>query len=74
MLQLLSGGSNESQPRLQVLTYLLPSGTSRFSQVIIYRGGCLSAVWEPFLMVSAVGVAFFVYSVSAFRKSIAVTK
>jgi ABC-2 type transport system permease protein len=78
VLQLLSGGNTpvESQPAwLQKLTYLLPSRHFvSFSQVIIYRGGGLSAVWRQFLMVSAVGVGFFVYSVSAFRKSIAVTK
>jgi ABC-2 type transport system permease protein len=78
VLQLLSGGSTpvESQPRwLQTLTYFLPSRHFvSFSQVIIYRGGGLDAVWRQFFMVSAVGLAFFVYSVSLFRKSIAVTK
>ena len=78
VLQLLSGGSTpvESQPKwLQVMTYLLPSRHFvSFSQVIIYRGGGLSAVWRQFSMVSAIGVAFFAYSVSLFRKSIAVTK
>jgi ABC-2 type transport system permease protein len=78
VLQLLSGGSTpvESQPRwLQAMTYFLPSRHFvSFSQVIIYRGGGLSAVWRQFLMVSGVGLAFFVYSVSLFRKSIAVSK
>jgi len=78
VLQLLSGGSTpvESQPRwLQAMTYFLPSRHFvSFSQVIIYRGGGLSAVWRQFTMVSLVGLAFFVYSVSLFRKSIAVTK
>jgi ABC-2 type transport system permease protein len=78
VLMLLSGGSTpvESQPRwLQYLTYLLPARHFvSFSQVIIYRGGGLSAVWVQFLMVSAVGMAFFAYSLVAFRKSIAVTK
>jgi ABC-2 type transport system permease protein len=45
-----------------------------FSQVIIYRGGGFSAVWLHFLMVSAIGLGFFVYSLALFRKSIAVTK
>jgi ABC-2 type transport system permease protein len=31
-------------------------------------------VWQEFLMVTAIGVGFFVYSLSLFRKSIAVTK
>jgi ABC-2 type transport system permease protein len=78
VLQLLSGGSTpvESQPRwLQSLTYFLPSRHFvSFSQVIIYRGGGLSAVWRQFLMVGAVGLAFFAYSVSRFRKSIAAAK
>jgi ABC-2 type transport system permease protein len=78
VLQLLSGGSTpvESQPRwLQAMTYFLPSRHFvSFSQVIIYRGGGLSAVWRQFSMVGLVGLAFFVYSVSLFRKSIAVTK
>nr|WP_242544880.1 ABC transporter permease [Corallococcus sp. NCSPR001] len=78
VLMLLSGGSTpvESQPKwLQSLTYLLPARHFvSFSQVIIYRGGGLWAVWRQFLMVSAVGVGFFVYSLALFRKSIAVSK
>jgi ABC-2 type transport system permease protein len=78
VLMLLSGGSTpvESQPQwLQYLTYLLPARHFvSFSQVIVYRGGGLSAVWRQFFMVTAVGLAFFVYSLSLFRKSIAVTK
>ena len=75
---LLSGGSTpvESQPRwLQAVTFLLPARHFvSFSQVIIYRGGGLRAVWLQFLMVAAAGMAFFVYSLSVFRKSIAVSK
>ncbi|WP_437193426.1 ABC transporter permease [Planctomicrobium sp. SH527] len=78
VLQLLSGGSTpvESQPQwLQYITYLLPSRHFvNFSQVIIYRGGGLQAVWPQFLTVAAVGLAFFIYSLSLFRRSIAVTK
>jgi ABC-2 type transport system permease protein len=78
VLMLLSGGSTpvESQPQwLQWLTFLLPARHFvSFSQVIIYRGGGLSAVWVQFLMVTAVGLGFFVYSLSLFRKSIAVSK
>ena len=78
ILQLLSGGNTpvESQPHwLQTLTYVLPTRHFvSFSQVIIYRGGGLTAVWKQFGMVAAVGLGFFVYSVSLFRKSIAVTK
>jgi ABC-2 type transport system permease protein len=78
VLMLLSGGNTpvESQPRwLQYLTFFLPSRHFvSFSQVIIYRGGGLRAVWPNFLMVSAIGLAFFMYSLVLFRKSIAVTK
>ena len=42
--------------------------------MIIYRGGGFMAVWRNFAMVSAIGLAFFTYSVVLFRKSIAVTK
>nr|WP_246379498.1 ABC transporter permease [Gluconacetobacter johannae] len=78
MLQLLSGGSTpvESQPVwLQYMTFFLPSRHFvSFSQKIIYRGGGLDAVWPQFAMVSVVGLAFFIYSLALFRKSIAVTK
>jgi len=78
VLQLLSGGSTpvESMPQwLQYLTLLLPSRHFvSFSQVIIYRGGGFSAIWSQFLMVSAIGLGFFAYSVVLFRKSIAVSK
>ncbi len=78
VLMLLSGGSTpvESQPVwLQYLTYLLPARHFvSFSQIIIYRGGGLRAVWAQFLMVTGIGLGFFVYSLKLFRKSIAVTK
>jgi ABC-2 type transport system permease protein len=78
VLMLLSGGSTpvESMPKwLQTLTYFLPSRHFvSFSQVIIYRGGGFWAVWKQFAWVAGIGLAFFVYSISLFRKSIAVTK
>ncbi len=78
VLMLLSGGNTpvESQPEwLQYITFFLPSRHFvSFSQVIIYRGGGISAVWPQFLMVGAIGLGFFVYSLALFRKSIAVTK
>ena len=78
VLQLLSGGTTpvESQPVwLQHITVFLPSTHFvSFSQKIIYRGGGISTVWPQFLMVAAVGLAFFTYSLVMFRKSIAVTK
>jgi ABC-2 type transport system permease protein len=78
VLMLLSGGSTpvESQPKwLQYLTYLLPARHFvSFSQIIIYRGGGVEAIWLQFLVVSAIGIGFFVYSLALFRKSVAVTK
>ena len=78
VLQLLSGGSTpvESQPGwLQAVTYFLPSRHFvSFSQVIIYRGGGLDAVWRNFAMVGGIGLAFFSYSVKLFRKSITASK
>jgi ABC-2 type transport system permease protein len=78
VLQLLSGGNTpvESQPIwLQYMTFFLPSRHFvSFSQKIIYRGGGIEAVWPQFAMVAAIGLAFFSYSLSLFRKSIAVTK
>lgn len=78
VLQMLSGGSTpvESQPIwLQYLSFFLPSRHFvSFSQIIIYRGGGFNAVWSQFLMVAAMGIGFFVYSLSLFRKSISVSK
>jgi ABC-2 type transport system permease protein len=77
-MQLLSGGNTpvESQPQwLQYITFFLPSRHFvSFSQKIIYRGGGIIAVWSNFVMVGGIGLGFFVYSLSLFRKSIAVTK
>jgi ABC-2 type transport system permease protein len=78
VLMLLSGGSTpiQSQPQwLQYFTFFLPATHFvSFSQVIIYRGGGISAVWLNFLVVSVLGLGFFAYSLVLFRKSIAVTK
>ena len=75
---LLSGGSTpvESQPQwMQYISFLIPARHFvSFSQAIIYRGGGIQAVWPQFLMVSTTGLSFFVYSLTQFRKSIAVTK
>ena len=79
VLQLLSGGSTpvESQPKWLQYADLLParrgtSSASRRSSSTAAAGS--SAVWPQFLMVAAIGLAFFVYSLGLFRKSIAVTK
>jgi ABC-2 type transport system permease protein len=78
VLQLLSGGNTpvESQPAwMQRLTLLLPSRHFvGFSQAIIFRGAGFETVWPQFLSVSAIGLAFFAFSLRQFRKSIAVTK
>ena len=78
VLKLLSGGEHARREPAEVaaVRHVLLAGAAlrRFSQVIIYRGGGLGAVWRQFLMVAAIGVAFFVYSLLLFRKSIAVTK
>lgn len=78
VMQLLSGGNTpvESQPAwLQRITFFLPSRHFvSFSQVIIYRGGGFGVVWPQFVVVGAMGMAFFAYSLALFRKSIAVTK
>jgi ABC-2 type transport system permease protein len=78
VLQLLSGGNTpvESQPPwMQRLTLLLPSRHFvSFSQAIIFRGAGLETVWPQFLSVSAIGLAFFAFSLRQFRQSIAVTK
>jgi ABC-2 type transport system permease protein len=78
VLQLLSGGNTpvESQPPwMQRLTLLLPSRHFvSFSQAIIFRGAGIETVWPQFLAVSAIGFAFFAFSLRQFRQSIAVTK
>jgi ABC-2 type transport system permease protein len=75
---LLSGGNTPVQsqpPWLQNITFFLPSRHFvTFSQIIIYRGGGIGAVWPNFLMVASMGIGFFVYSIGLFRKSIAVSK
>jgi hypothetical protein len=56
-------------------TFFLPSRHFvSFSQAIIYRGGGFQAVWSHCLMVAAIGLAFFTYSLALFRRSIAVTR
>ncbi|AMV32459.1 Inner membrane transport permease YhhJ [Pirellula sp. SH-Sr6A] len=78
VLQMLSGGSTpvESQPIwLQYMSFLLPSRHFvSFSQILIYRGGGFDAVWSQFLVVAAIGLGFFYYSLKLFRKSISVSK
>lgn len=78
VLQMLSGGNTpiESQPEwLQRITLFLPSRHFvSFSQAIIYRGAGLATVWPEFLAVSGMGLLFFCFSLSQFRRSIAVSR
>lgn len=78
VLQLLSGGQTpvESQPVwLQRLTIFLPSRHFvNFSQSILFRGAGIDVVWPDFAMVTLVGAAFFTYSLSRFRRSIALSR
>ena len=79
VLQLLSGGSDpgrEPAGWLQAITYFLPSRHFvSFSQVIIYRGGGIGAVWRQFAMVAAIGLGVLrLQPERCFRKSIAVSK
>jgi ABC-2 type transport system permease protein len=78
VLQMLSGGNTpiESQPEwLQRFTLFLPSRHFvSFSQAIIYRGAGLETVWPEFVAVSGMGLLFFSFSLSQFRRSIAVTR
>ncbi|HTU26145.1 MAG TPA: ABC transporter permease [Pirellulales bacterium] len=78
VLQMLSGGNTpvESQPPwLERLTIALPSRHFvAFAQAIIYRGAGLDIVWPQFLAVAGIGLAFFTFSISRFRQSIAVAR
>ncbi len=78
VLQMLSGGNTpiESQPDwLQRITLFLPSRHFvSFSQAIIYRGAGLATVWPEFVAVAGMGFLFFSFSLSQFRRSIAVTR
>jgi ABC-2 type transport system permease protein len=78
VLQLLSGGSTpvDSQPLwLKRLTIFLPSRHFvSFSQAIIYRGAGIGIVWREFLAVAGIGLAFFAFSLSRFRDSIAASR
>ncbi len=78
VLQMLSGGRTpvESQPEwLQQITWALPSRHFvSFSQAILFRGAGLQIVWPQFATVTGLGFAFFLGSLSLFRRSIAVSK
>lgn len=77
-LNLLSGGSTpvESQPDwLQTITLFLPSRHFvSAAQSIIYRGAGFDIVWPEFVAVTVLGLAFFLFSLGLFRRSIAVSQ
>ncbi|MFO0688293.1 MAG: ABC transporter permease [Myxococcota bacterium] len=74
-LDMLSGGQTpiESQPEwLQWITFLLPSRHFvSFSEGILFRGAGIEIVWREFVMVTVLGLVFFVSSLVLFRRSIA---
>lgn len=74
-LQMLSGGNTpvESQPDwLQTITFFLPSRHFvSFAQAIMYRGAGFDIVWPEFVAVTVLGLAFFLFSLGLFRRSIA---
>lgn len=73
-MQMLSGGSTprESMPQV-VQTLMLAAPTTHFvelGQAILYRGAGLAVVWKSFLCLFAIGIAFFIFSLSKLRKSL----
>ncbi|WP_116140389.1 ABC transporter permease [Trinickia diaoshuihuensis] len=74
-LELLSGGvtPRESMPFI-VREIMLAAPTTHFvelGQAILYRGGGLDAVWQPFLALALIGSVLFALSLARFRKTIA---
>ncbi len=73
-MMILSGGMSpvESQPQwLQYVTWFLPSRHyMSFAEAVVYRGAGLDIVWPEFLLVSGLGLVFFVASLVLFRRAI----
>lgn len=73
-LQMLSGGSTprESMPQLvQDIMQTMP--TTHFvslAQAILYRGADISIVWPQFATLLVIGMVFFGFALSRFRKTI----
>lgn len=74
-LRLLSGGTTplESMPQtMQNIMQFAPSTHFvKYAQAILFRGAGIDVIWPEFLLVFAMGSAFFVFSALRFRKSIA---
>lgn len=73
-LQMLSGGSTprESMPEF-VQNVMLLAPTTHFvdlGQAILYRGAGIETVWKPFLCLFLIGIVFFVFALTRFRKTI----
>jgi ABC-2 type transport system permease protein len=77
-MMMLSGGMSpiESQPQwVQYVTWLFPSRHYvSFMQAIVYRGAGLDIVWEEFVTVLVMGVAFLTASLVLFRRSIVASR
>lgn len=73
-LQILSGGTTprESMPVLVQQVMLLAPTTHfvSFAQAILYRGAGFSIVWPQFLAIIVIGAAFFLGTLTRFRKTI----
>lgn len=73
-LQMLSGGSTprESMPEF-VQNVMLLAPTTHFvelGQAILYRGAGIETVWKPFFCLLLIGIVFFVFALTRFRKTI----
>jgi ABC-2 type transport system permease protein len=74
IMDLLSGSTTpmESMPSwLQTVMQIAPSTHFiRFSQAVLYRGAGFDIVWTDLLVLSAIGLAFFLVSLARFRRAI----
>ena len=73
-LLILSGGltPRESMPE-PVQIVMLAAPTTHFvkiAQAILYRGAGLDVVWQPFVVLFAIGAALFGYALARFRATI----
>lgn len=73
-LQMLSGGSTPRESMPQVVQDIMQTmPTTHFvslAQAILYRGADFSIVWPQFATLLVIGMAFFGFALSRFRKTI----
>jgi ABC-2 type transport system permease protein len=73
-LNMLSGGMTPRESMPEVVNFImLFAPTTHFvglAKAILFRGAGLSVVWPQFLALAAIGTAFFVPSLTRFRKTI----